>query len=42
MVVLPLVGAPNAPATAGALRTVLPELRRRGLRPVKLARLLEG
>jgi peptidoglycan/xylan/chitin deacetylase (PgdA/CDA1 family) len=42
IVVMHLVGAPNAPATAGALRTVLPELRRRGLRPVKLARLLGG
>src|SRR5437763_6286556 len=41
IVVMHLVGAPNAPATAGALRTVLPALRQRGLRPVKLARLLE-
>jgi peptidoglycan/xylan/chitin deacetylase (PgdA/CDA1 family) len=42
IVVMHLVGAPNAPATAAALRTVLPELHRRGLRPVKLARLLRG
>ena len=42
IVVMHLVGAPNAPATAGALRTVLPALRQRGLRPVKLARLLRG
>ena len=40
IVVMHLVGAPNAPATAAALRTILPELRARGLRPVKLARLL--
>jgi peptidoglycan-N-acetylglucosamine deacetylase len=40
IVVMHLVGAPNAPATAGALRTVLPALRARGLRPVKLNRLL--
>src|SRR5256714_655876 len=42
VVVMHLVGAPNAPATAAALRTVLPALRQRGLRPVKLARLLGG
>ncbi|TMK64882.1 MAG: polysaccharide deacetylase [Actinobacteria bacterium] len=42
IVVMHLVGAPNAPATAGALRTVLPTLRQRGLKPVKLARLLRG
>jgi len=42
IVVMHLVGAPNAPATAGALRTVLPTLRQRGLRPVKLTRLLRG
>jgi hypothetical protein len=35
-----LVGAPNAPATAAALRTILPALHARGLRPVKLERLL--
>jgi peptidoglycan/xylan/chitin deacetylase (PgdA/CDA1 family) len=40
IVVMHLVGAPTAPATAEALRTVLPALRRRGLRPVKLERLL--
>jgi peptidoglycan/xylan/chitin deacetylase (PgdA/CDA1 family) len=40
IVVMHLVGAPNAPATAAALRTILPELRARGLRPVKLERLL--
>jgi peptidoglycan/xylan/chitin deacetylase (PgdA/CDA1 family) len=42
IVVMHLVGAPNAPATAAALRTILPELHRRGLRPVKLRRLLRG
>jgi peptidoglycan-N-acetylglucosamine deacetylase len=42
IVVMHLVGAPNAPATAGALRTILPALRERGLRPVKLERLLAG
>src|SRR5205823_6370765 len=36
IVVMHLVGAPNAPATAGALRTVLHALRQRGLRPVTL------
>jgi peptidoglycan-N-acetylglucosamine deacetylase len=40
IVVMHLVGAPNAPATAGALRTILPALHQRGLRPVKLERLL--
>jgi peptidoglycan/xylan/chitin deacetylase (PgdA/CDA1 family) len=40
IVVMHLVGAPNAPATAAALRTILPALRARGLRPVKLERLL--
>jgi peptidoglycan/xylan/chitin deacetylase (PgdA/CDA1 family) len=40
IVVMHLVGAPNAPATAAALRTILPGLRARGLRPVKLERLL--
>lgn len=42
IVVMHLVGAPNAPATAGALRTILPALRQRGLQPVKLERLLAG
>ena len=42
IVVMHLVGAPNAPATAAALRVVLPVLRARGLRPVTLARLLRG
>lgn len=42
IVVMHLVGAPTAPATAAALRTILPALRRRGLRPVKLARLLRA
>jgi peptidoglycan/xylan/chitin deacetylase (PgdA/CDA1 family) len=42
IVVMHLVGAPTAPATAAALRTILPTLRRRGLRPVKLARLLRS
>jgi peptidoglycan/xylan/chitin deacetylase (PgdA/CDA1 family) len=40
IVVMHLVGAPNAPATAGALRTILPALHQRGLRPVKLEQLL--
>jgi hypothetical protein len=42
IVVMHLVGAPNAPATAVALQTVLPALRARGLRPVQLRRLLAG
>ena len=42
IVVMHLVGAPNAPATAAALRIILPALRQRGLRPVKLERLLAG
>lgn len=40
IVVMHLVGAPNAPATADALRTVLPALHERGLRPVRLRQLL--
>lgn len=40
IVVMHLVGAPNAPATADALRTVLPGLRERGLHPVRLRQLL--
>jgi peptidoglycan/xylan/chitin deacetylase (PgdA/CDA1 family)/tetratricopeptide (TPR) repeat protein len=42
IVVMHLVGAPTAPATAGALRTILPALHARGLRPVKLGRLLRA
>jgi hypothetical protein len=37
-----LVGAPNAPATAAALRTILPGLKQRGLHPVTLQKLLGG
>jgi peptidoglycan-N-acetylglucosamine deacetylase len=40
IVVLHLVGAPNAPATAAVLKEIIPRLRSRGLRFVKLRRLL--
>lgn len=40
IIVMHLNGAPNAPATAEALRMVVPELRRRGFRLVTLRRLL--
>lgn len=40
IVVLHLNGAPNAPATAAALRRIIPELRRRGYRFVTLRTLL--
>jgi peptidoglycan-N-acetylglucosamine deacetylase len=40
IVVLHLVGAPNAPATAEALREILPKLRDRGYQPVTLEDLL--
>jgi len=40
IVVLHLNGAPNAPATARALRRLIPELRRRGFRLVTLRHLL--
>ncbi|MGH3942812.1 MAG: polysaccharide deacetylase family protein [Pseudonocardiaceae bacterium] len=40
IIVLHLNGAPNAPATAAALREIIPGLRARGLRPVTLAELL--
>ncbi|MGH3932675.1 MAG: polysaccharide deacetylase family protein [Pseudonocardiaceae bacterium] len=40
IVVLHLNGAPNAPATATALREIIPGLRARGLRPVTLQELL--
>jgi peptidoglycan/xylan/chitin deacetylase (PgdA/CDA1 family) len=42
IVVLHLVGAPNAPATAGALQSAIPQLRAKGLRFVRLRRLLAG
>ena len=42
IVVMHLVGAPNAPATAAALRAVVPQLRARGFRFVELERLLRG
>jgi peptidoglycan-N-acetylglucosamine deacetylase len=42
IVVMHLVGAPNAPATAAALRTILPGLKQRGLHPVTLQKLLGG
>ena len=42
IVVMHLVGAPNAPATAAALRTILPALHRRGLRPVSSAAVGSG
>lgn len=40
IVVFHLNGAPNAPATAAALRQIIPGLRTRGLRPVTLEELL--
>ena len=40
IVVMHLIGAPNAPATAAALRTVIPALRARGYRFVTLRELL--
>ena len=40
IVVMHLVGAPNTPATAGAVRRIVPALRERGYRPVILSRLL--
>jgi len=40
IVVLHLVGPPNAPATAAALKEIIPRLRSRGLRFVTLRRLL--
>ena len=40
IIVMHLVGAPNAPATAAALRTILPGLKQRGLHPVTLNKLL--
>jgi peptidoglycan/xylan/chitin deacetylase (PgdA/CDA1 family) len=40
IVVMHIMGAPNAPATAAALRTVLPTLGQRGYRFVKLSELL--
>jgi peptidoglycan/xylan/chitin deacetylase (PgdA/CDA1 family) len=42
IVVLHLMGAPNAPATATALRQVIPALKERGFRFVKLKKLLGG
>ncbi|MGH3943260.1 MAG: polysaccharide deacetylase family protein [Pseudonocardiaceae bacterium] len=42
IVVLHLNGAPNAPATATALREIIPGLHARGLRPVTLAELLSA
>jgi peptidoglycan/xylan/chitin deacetylase (PgdA/CDA1 family) len=41
-VVMHLVGAPNAPATAAALREIIPALRARGYELVTLERLLGG
>ena len=42
IVVMHLVGAPNAPATAAALREIIPALRARGYELVTLTRLLGG
>jgi peptidoglycan/xylan/chitin deacetylase (PgdA/CDA1 family) len=42
IVVMHLNGAPNAPATGGAIAAVVRGLRARGLRPVTLSRLLES
>ncbi|GAC1324937.1 MAG: hypothetical protein NVSMB25_22960 [Thermoleophilaceae bacterium] len=40
IVVMHIMGAPNAPATSAALRTIVPALRSRGYRMVTLSRLL--
>jgi len=40
IVVMHLIGAPNAPATATALPTIIAALKQRGLRPVTLRRLV--
>jgi peptidoglycan/xylan/chitin deacetylase (PgdA/CDA1 family) len=42
VIVMHLIGAPNAPATAAALRDVIPALKGRGFRFVKLERVLRG
>jgi peptidoglycan/xylan/chitin deacetylase (PgdA/CDA1 family) len=42
IVVMHLMGAPNAPATYDVLKQVVPELRRRGYRFVTVRQLLEG
>ena len=42
IVVMHLNGAPNAPATGGAIAAVVRGLRARSLRPVTLSRLLES
>jgi peptidoglycan/xylan/chitin deacetylase (PgdA/CDA1 family) len=42
VIVMHLIGAPNAPATATALRQVIPALRARGFRFVKLEKVLQG
>lgn len=42
IVVMHMIGAPNAPATYDALRRLIPELRRRGYRLVTLSELLSG
>jgi peptidoglycan/xylan/chitin deacetylase (PgdA/CDA1 family) len=42
IVVMHIMGAPNAPATAQALPAIIAGLRARGLRPVTVARLLAG
>lgn len=42
IVVMHIMGPPNAPATAAALRIALPQLAARGYRFVKLAQLLGG
>ena len=42
VVVMHVMGPPNAPATASALKTILPALAARGYHFVKLRRLLRG
>ena len=42
IVIAHCIGAPNAPATALAMRTIIPSLRARGYRLVTVARLLNG
>jgi peptidoglycan/xylan/chitin deacetylase (PgdA/CDA1 family) len=42
IIVMHIMGAPNAPATSAALRTIVPALRRRGFRFATLQQVLNG